>query len=106
MNLFLPCPRFALFSFFVGESTTDYGLCDDEALCSRCVSIYIFVLFFVVCVVVVSYRTAMLDELDFRKEADNIEKFTEFLERAGITDAVAPQVCVCACVWRAQSPLL
>lgn len=41
----------------------------------------------------------MLDELDFRKEADNIEKFTEFLERAGITDAVAPQVCACVCVF-------
>ncbi|CAN0503764.1 unnamed protein product [Ectocarpus sp. 12 AP-2014] len=37
-------------------------------------------------------RTAMLDELDFRKEAKNIEDFTGFLERAGILDAVAPKV--------------
>ncbi|CAM9854304.1 unnamed protein product [Scytosiphon promiscuus] len=37
-------------------------------------------------------RTAMLDELDFRKEAKNIEDFTSFLDRAGITDAVAPKV--------------
>ncbi|CAM9822746.1 unnamed protein product, partial [Hapterophycus canaliculatus] len=37
-------------------------------------------------------RTAMLDELDFRKEAKNIEDFTAFLERAGISDAVAPKV--------------
>ncbi|CAM9511939.1 unnamed protein product [Pylaiella littoralis] len=37
-------------------------------------------------------RTAMLDELDFRKEAKNIEDFTEFLGKAGITDAVAPKV--------------
>lgn len=34
----------------------------------------------------------MLGELDFRKEADNIASFTEFLGRAGITDAVAPKV--------------
>ncbi|CAN0367334.1 unnamed protein product, partial [Scytosiphon promiscuus] len=34
----------------------------------------------------------MLDELDFRKEAKNIEDFTSFLDRAGITDAVAPKV--------------
>ncbi|CAN0322157.1 unnamed protein product, partial [Ectocarpus sp. 12 AP-2014] len=37
-------------------------------------------------------RTAMLDELDFRKEAKNIEDFTGFLDRAGISDAVAPKV--------------
>lgn len=37
----------------------------------------------------------MLDELDFRKEAKNIADFTEFLERAAITDAVAPRVCFC-----------
>ena len=37
-------------------------------------------------------RTAMLDELDFRKEAKNIENFTEFLDQADITDAVAPKV--------------
>lgn len=36
----------------------------------------------------------MLDELDFRKEAKNIEDFTTFLDRAGIVDAVAPKVCV------------
>lgn len=34
----------------------------------------------------------MLDELDFRKEAENIGTFTEFLKRAGVTDAVAPKV--------------
>lgn len=34
----------------------------------------------------------MLDELDFRKEAKNIEEFTGFLDRAGIRDAVAPKV--------------
>lgn len=34
----------------------------------------------------------MLDELDFRKEAGNIASFTEFLDRAGITEAVAPKV--------------
>lgn len=34
----------------------------------------------------------MLEELDFRKEANNIKTFTDFLERAEITDAVAPKV--------------
>lgn len=33
----------------------------------------------------------MLDELDFRKEAGNIASFTDFLDRAGITEAVAPK---------------
>ena len=42
-------------------------------------------------------RSAMLDELDFRKEAENIESFNDFLDKAGITEAVAPKVCVC--VW-------
>ncbi|CAN0106396.1 unnamed protein product, partial [Discosporangium mesarthrocarpum] len=37
-------------------------------------------------------RAAMLDELDFRKEADNIEVFTDFVTRAGITEATAPRV--------------
>lgn len=37
-------------------------------------------------------RTAMLDELDFRKEAKNIADFTDFLDRAAIADAVAPKV--------------
>lgn len=43
--------------------------------------------------ILVLFRTAMLDELDFRKEAKNIADFTEFLDRADITDAVAPRVC-------------
>ncbi|CAM9305705.1 unnamed protein product [Ascophyllum nodosum] len=37
-------------------------------------------------------RSAMLDELDFRKEAENIESFNDFLDKAGITEAVAPKV--------------
>ncbi|CAN0053358.1 unnamed protein product, partial [Laminaria digitata] len=42
--------------------------------------------------IVSDIRTAMLDELDFRKEAKNMENFTEFLGQADITDAVAPKV--------------
>eukprot|EP00904_Undaria_pinnatifida_P010315 jgi/Undpi1/6413/HiC_scaffold_20.g08894.m1 len=42
--------------------------------------------------IVSDIRTAMLDELDFRKEAKNIENFTTFLGQADITDAVAPKV--------------
>lgn len=35
-------------------------------------------------------RQSMLDELDFRKEAKNLDNFREFLERNEITDALAP----------------
>jgi aarF domain-containing kinase len=34
----------------------------------------------------------MLDELDFRKEADNIDEFRTFLRDADITEATAPRV--------------
>ncbi|CAM9685041.1 unnamed protein product [Chrysoparadoxa australica] len=37
-------------------------------------------------------RESMLEELDFRKEASNIEEFRTFLQEAGITEAVAPRV--------------
>jgi len=36
-------------------------------------------------------RESMLDELDFRKEANNLNNFRAFLERQGITDATAPK---------------
>jgi len=35
-------------------------------------------------------RSSMLDELDFRKEAQNLLNFRNFLDRSGIVDAVAP----------------
>lgn len=35
-------------------------------------------------------RASMLDELDFRKEAGNLDNFRAFLSNSGITDAVAP----------------
>lgn len=36
-------------------------------------------------------RHSMLDELDFRKELDNLNSFRAFLAQQGIEDAVAPQ---------------
>ena len=36
-------------------------------------------------------RSSMLDELDFRKEAQNLINFRSFLEKNGITDATAPK---------------
>jgi len=37
-------------------------------------------------------RECMLDELDFRKEAENLREFREFLDGQGITGATAPAV--------------
>ena len=37
-------------------------------------------------------KNSILDEVDFRKEANNIEEFQMFLAQAGITNVVAPQV--------------
>jgi aarF domain-containing kinase len=36
-------------------------------------------------------RLSMLDELDFKKEAQNLISFRNFLDRNGITDATAPE---------------
>ena len=36
-------------------------------------------------------RSSMLDELDFRKEAQNLISFRNFLDRNAITDATAPE---------------
>jgi aarF domain-containing kinase len=36
-------------------------------------------------------RESMLDELDFKKEAKNLENFREFLEKSAIQDATAPR---------------
>lgn len=36
-------------------------------------------------------RASMLDELDFRKEAANLDNFRAFLDRSGVDEAVAPQ---------------
>jgi predicted unusual protein kinase regulating ubiquinone biosynthesis (AarF/ABC1/UbiB family) len=45
-----------------------------------------------VAAIVDEIRTSMLEECDFRKEADNLREFREFLDRTGNTVAVAPRV--------------
>ena len=42
--------------------------------------------------IVEEIRNGMLEECDFRQEADNIEEFDRFLQQAGITDVVVPEV--------------
>lgn len=37
-------------------------------------------------------RASMLEELDFSKEADNIDEFLQFLRDADVTQATAPRV--------------
>jgi predicted unusual protein kinase regulating ubiquinone biosynthesis (AarF/ABC1/UbiB family) len=45
-----------------------------------------------VAAIVDEIRTSMLEECDFRKEADNLREFREFLRRTGNQAAVAPRV--------------
>lgn len=42
--------------------------------------------------IVEEIRNGMLEECDFRQEADNIEEFDRFLQDANITDVVVPKV--------------
>lgn len=42
--------------------------------------------------IVSDIRNSILDETDFRKEANNLKEFDTFLTSAGITEAVCPQV--------------
>ena len=43
--------------------------------------------------IVEEIRNGMLEECNFRQEADNIEEFDRFLQQAGIEDVVVPKVC-------------
>lgn len=45
-----------------------------------------------VAAIVDEIRTSMLEECDFRKEADNLRDFRDFLERTNNDEAVAPKV--------------
>ena len=41
--------------------------------------------------IVSDIKDSMVEEIDFRKEAQNLVNFNEFLDRNAITDAVAPR---------------